>query len=119
MDGACRPQLHSHNNIINLKAMDSPKATYERSWKSERMSPNPTDYGTRNPAAESTASTNWNLGVRQMCRPYGQRNDRPLTKGILHLAIKTSCLYTQMGIHRARPASVHMNQQVHFDLLPN
>ena len=42
MDGACRPQLHSHNNIINLKAMESPKATYDRSRKSERMSPNPT-----------------------------------------------------------------------------
>jgi hypothetical protein len=42
MDGACRPQLHSHNNIINLKAMESPKATYDRSRKSERMSLNPT-----------------------------------------------------------------------------
>ncbi|MGZ8996362.1 MAG: hypothetical protein ACXW3P_07715, partial [Rhodospirillales bacterium] len=30
-------------NIINLKAMESPKATYDRSRKSERMSPNPTD----------------------------------------------------------------------------
>jgi hypothetical protein len=31
---------------------------------------------------------------------------------------KISCSYTQMGIHRGRPASVHVNQQVHFDLLP-
>ena len=31
---------------------------------------------------------------------------------------KISCLYTQMGIHRGRPASVHVNQQVHLDLLP-
>jgi transposase len=43
MDGACRPQLHSHNQIINLKAMDNPKGTYNRSRKSETMSPNPTD----------------------------------------------------------------------------
>jgi hypothetical protein len=40
MDGACRPQLHSYNHIINLKAMDSPKATYDRRRKSETMSPN-------------------------------------------------------------------------------
>lgn len=44
MDGACRPQLHSRNNIINLKAMNSQKPTHERSQKSERMSPNPTHY---------------------------------------------------------------------------
>jgi hypothetical protein len=31
---------------------------------------------------------------------------------------KTSCSYTQMGVHRERPASVHVNQQVHLDLLP-
>jgi hypothetical protein len=23
MDGVCRPQLHSHNRIINLKAIDN------------------------------------------------------------------------------------------------
>jgi hypothetical protein len=28
------------------------------------------------------------------------------------------CSYTQMGIHKERPASVHVNQQVHLDLLP-
>jgi hypothetical protein len=31
---------------------------------------------------------------------------------------RVSCLYTQMGIYRGRPASVHVNQQVHLDLLP-
>jgi hypothetical protein len=29
-----------------------------------------------------------------------------------------SCFYTQMGISNRRPASVHVNQQVHLDLLP-
>ena len=29
-----------------------------------------------------------------------------------------SCPYTQTGIHKERPASVHVNQQVHLDLLP-
>ena len=41
MNGACRPQLHSHNQSINSKAMDNPKATCDRSRKSETMSPNP------------------------------------------------------------------------------
>jgi hypothetical protein len=43
MDGACRPQLHSRNQIINLKAMNNPKGTYGRGQKSETMSPNPTE----------------------------------------------------------------------------
>jgi hypothetical protein len=42
MDGACRPQLHSRNNIINLKAMNNQKARHDQSRKSETMSPNPT-----------------------------------------------------------------------------
>ena len=31
---------------------------------------------------------------------------------------ETSCPYTQTGIYKERPASVHVNQQVHLDLLP-
>ena len=30
---------------------------------------------------------------------------------------KVSCIYTHMGIYRGRPASVHVNQQVHLGLL--
>jgi hypothetical protein len=46
MDGVCRPQLHSHNRIINLKAIDNLAARYGRKPKIERMSPNPTRNGT-------------------------------------------------------------------------
>jgi hypothetical protein len=42
MDGVCRPQLHSHNRIINLKAIDNLAARYSRNPKSEKMSSNPT-----------------------------------------------------------------------------
>jgi hypothetical protein len=44
MDGICRPQLHSHNRIINLKAIDNLAARYGRKPKIERMSPNPTPH---------------------------------------------------------------------------
>ena len=44
MDGIRRPQLHSHNRIINLKAIGFLEARYDRNPKSEMMSPNPTHY---------------------------------------------------------------------------
>ena len=39
MNGACRPQPHSHNQSINLKAMDNPKATCDRSRSNMRSKP--------------------------------------------------------------------------------
>ena len=42
MDGIRRPQLYSHNRIINLRAISFLEAGYDCNPESETMSPNPT-----------------------------------------------------------------------------